>query len=1119
MNNNLHFKAKSISFAFVIAFVLLFPLTSEAKKGHKEDISFLYQVQNNKITLKIKDATLKTILYAIQKQTKINFIFDDEVIKGFPNKSVNLSNVTVEEALRHLLADSNLSYIIRNDNITIVRKTIDLPITQGSKFTLNGKVMDKNNKPIPGATIIIKDTNKGAISNEDGQFSIANVTPGNNLVITYVGMKELTKIAEASTKEVVYVLEEDLISMDDVVVTGMFNKSKESYTGAVTIVTAKELKQYGNRNLIQSLRNIDPAFNIIENNTLGSNPNKLPEVQIRGNSSLPNVDQLKDETRVDMNTPLIILDGFESSLQKMMDMNDDEVETIAILKDASATAIYGSRGANGVIVITTKTPMMGKLKVYYRGNLNLEVPDLSAYDVLNAREKLDLERKVGLWDMQHVNTQQNYQELLNDVNAGVDTYWLSKPLRTAIGHKHNFRIEGGDNTFRYSASIQYNDIQGVMKESFRRSMNGTINLSYRYKNFKFSNNLMIDMGNTSDSPYGSFNSYVRMNPYYRTHDEQGNVIKKFTRTEGSTLRIVNNPLYNALLNTHSTTNSSDITNNLSVEWNIIEELLFRGRIGLNKMTTESDDFKPAEHTDFSQYVEADLFRRGSYKYGTGKGFSYDASLNLSYSKTFAEKHTLYAGVDYNIRQNDSSNYSLAAEGFNNEEFDFLSMALQYPVDGKPAGSESFSRAIGITGSINYMYDSRYYVDLSGRTDGSSQFGSAKRFAPFWSVGMGWNVHREKFLKDSKVVSFLKLRASTGITGSQSFSSYQATSTYKYYTDKRYYNWLGASMASLGNENLRWQQKMNYNVGAEVKFLNNRISLSGDYYTATTKDMISTVNIPYANGFGSYIENAGKMRNNGFELKVSAFLVRNLKQDISWSVTGSLIHNENRILSISEALLSAQEPIEAAAGANPNLLYKPGYSTNTIWVVKSLGIDPSSGREVYLDRNGEFTYDWDSRDLTNCGVGEPKYQGNFSTMFRYKDFSVNMSFGYRWGGQLYNSTLISNVENSDYRSNVDARVYYDRWEKPGDVVGFKSLKDTKATNKTSRFVENESTLTCQSMNIQYELKSKTLNEALKLDNLLLSFSTSDLFHISTVKRERGTSYPFSRQFSVSLSATF
>lgn len=1077
--------------------------------------------QNGNISLERKNLSVEEVILCLKKQTSYKFMYNHEELQALGSKDVRFKNASIREVLEVLLAGSSLYYTIEDDVVIISKRKGIAPEEKEKKsIRITGLVVDEKKQPLPGVTIVLKGSSIGTVTDSVGNFEL-NLMEGNDmiLVFSFIGM-ETQEVKYVGQKKIDVVMREDTEEVEEVVVTGIFKRTKSSYTGSVTTVTAEELKQFGNRNLLTSLGNIDPSFNIIESNVDGSNPNRKYEVQIRGNSNVPNVDELKDETRVDMNAPLVILDGFESSIERMLDMNENEVESITLLKDASATSIYGSRGANGVIVITTKVPTMGKLRLTYRGDLNLEVPDLSSYDLLNAREKLDLEMKVGLWNANNVTMMRNYYSLLNDVNAGVDTYWLSKPLRVGVGQRHNLRIDGGDATFRYSASIQYNDVQGVMKDSWRKTGNGTLTLSYYYKNLKFTNNLIVGLNKSSESPYGSFADYVKMNPYYRVHDDNGNLIKEYKKIhDGKYLRTIGNPLYNAELNVFDTEEYTQLTNNFSIEWRVIPDLLLRGKIGINKTFNEGDKFKPAEHTDFSDYKEEDLFRKGTYDYYTGKSFNYDASINLSYTKTLKDVHTVYVGLDYNMRQTESNRYSIKAEGFSNQDFDFFGMGLQYADGSKPSGTESKSRSVGFTGSLNYTYDNRYYIDLSGRVDGSSQFGSEKRFAPFWSVGLGWNIHREKFLKDNAVISFLKLRGSTGITGSQNFSSYQALSTYKYVIDKRYYNWMGALMMGLGNEDLSWQQKMNYNLGVEIKLFNNRFSLTTDWYIETTKDLVSSINIPLANGFSSYIENVGEMENRGFELKASVFLIRDTERDLSWTFTGSMVHNKNKIVSVSQALLDAQKELEENDGANPNLLYKPGYSTNTIWVVKSLGIDPSTGREIYEDRFGKPTLTWDARDLQAAGLSEPKYFGNFSTMVRYKGLSMNLSFAYRFGGQLYNSTLINKVENADYGYNVDARVYNDRWEKPGDVVGFKGLNITEATSKSSRFVEDEKTLRCQSLNLAYSLEKSELKGFMGLDNLTFNFSTSDLFYWSTVKQERGTSYPFSRQFSFSVSATF
>ena len=467
--------------------------------------------------------------------------------------------------------------------------------------------------------------------------------------------------------------------------------------------------------------------------------------------------------------PLIIMDGFEIDLQRLIDLNSYEVSSITLLKDGASTAIYGSRGANGVIVVTTKDPEAGKLKITYNGSLNIETPDLSDYNLLNARDKLELERKLGYYESTNLSLdmilKNKYAERLADVERGVDTDWLSKPLRTGVGQRHSIRLEGGDSSFRYAASLQYNDVKGVMKKSDRKSINGRVTLSYYHKNVIFRNDLAIGVTDSKDSPYGSFSDYTLLNPYWKPYDDNGNLIKIFDDNiefyDGFS-KLPKNPLYNATLNTKSQDKYTQIINNFSIEWRPFDGFIARGSVGISSKSSEADDYKPATHTDFEaeryQTLEG-IFKKGSYYYNSGKDFNYDLALNLSYSNIFADKHWIYAGFNVDLDSRKIRSYRFGAEGFLDESLDFIGSALQYMEGEKPLGSEALTRRVGFVGNLNYSYNNRYYADFAFRTDGSSQFGKDKRFAPFYSIGIGWNMEREKFMKNLTFVNRLKLRAS------------------------------------------------------------------------------------------------------------------------------------------------------------------------------------------------------------------------------------------------------------------------------------------------------------------------------------------------------------------------
>ncbi len=1080
--------------------------------------------QQERVNLEIKSESLSNVLMKIKDQTGVRILYNENLLKNIRCENLNLKQLSVEDALNRILESTNLEFE-KSEGVIIV-KECNIVAQQQYSITIKGRVINEKGLPLPGVTVIIKGTQLGSATDADGNFLFTVPVQQYVLLFTMVGMepKELVVDARKDVPELVIVMKMAVNELDDIVVTGIFKKSRESFTGSVSTISEKELKTFRGRNLLSTLKNIDPTFNIVENNIYGSDPNHLPEVQIRGTSSLPTVKDLKNETKVNLNTPLIILDGFEISLSRMLDLNDEDISSITLLKDGSATAIYGSRGANGVVVIETKRPEVGKLRLSYRGSVNIEVPDLTDYDVLDAREKLQLEVDAGLYNGTFSNEvmrlQERYTRMKEAVERGVDTYWLSKPLRTGVGHKHNLRLEGGgDGGFRYSASVQYNDIKGVMKGSSRKTFNGNVDLLYEYGTLLFRNNLEVGLSESNESPYGSFDQYVSLNPYWTGVDENGKILKELEEKNDLFNPGLENPLYNATLDLVNKKTTTTITNNFAVEWNPWKEITLRSRIGLSKTINDADNFKPAEHTDFKDYSDVEIFRKGRYVYSSGKGFSYDWDITLSYSRTFMKKHELYVGLNYNLAQVESKSYSFTMEGFPQSNLKMLSMALQYEKDSKPGGIESVDRRLGVTGNLNYIYDNRYFADFAYRVDGASQFGSSKRFAPFYSLGLGWNVHQEAFMKNIEWLDRLKLRASYAVTGAVNFNAYQALATYEYYTEDRYRYWFGSHLMGLANEDLEWQRTDKWNIGLELAFFKNRLKVNADIYRNTTDNLLSEMYLPLANGFPSFTANIGEIQNSGLELSASCFLIRNTEKNMIWSLSTSMIYEKNEIVKISDALKIANEALEAEGGSNPNFLYREGEALRTIYVVPSLGIDPSTGKELYLDRFGNVTYIWDARDKRACGVEDPKYRGNINTMFTWRDLSVNLSFGYRLGGYLYNSTLIDRVENADVKYNVDRRVFDERWRNPGDHTFFKNIKDKSATQMTSRFVQKENTLECQNVQLKYDFTQKWIKSSLGMQHLSVAFSTDNLFRVSTIKQERGIVYPFSRRFTFSLSAIF
>ncbi len=636
-----------------------------------------------------------------------------------------------------------------------------------------------------------------------------------------------------------------------------------------------------------------------------------------------------------------------------------------------------------------------------------------------------------------------------------------------------------------------------------------------------------------NSPYGTFSDYAKLNPYWRTHNEDGTIREILNPIEVSYGDDpIYNPLINKTLNTKDVSKYTDITNNFYIEWNVFKDLKATGRIGFTSRTDESDIFYPRDHTMFRKenMTDEEYFKRGQYTKQNGKMTTLTTDVALNYSKTWNEKHVLFANTQWSLGETKSESVTFQAEGFANDKLDYITHAQQYLEGGKPSGSESVSRETSILASVNYSYDSRYLFDGNYRANASSLFGADKRWGHFWSLGIGWNIHNESFMQDFGWLQRLKLRASTGYTGSQNFNSYQAISTYKYYSDEVYDNIIGSYLMSLANPDLQWQKTQDNNVGLDLSVFG-RVDLTFDYYIKNTSNLLTPVTLPPSAGFSSYTENLGKSQNKGFELQASVRAINNSDQDLHLNVFASLMHNTNKIKEINEALSSMNDSKDSDKGLNydqdtkekttkPSVRYAEGQSMSAIWAVRSLGIDPGTGNELFLTKDGDLTYTWDSDDQVVCGDELPKYTGTFGFNLDWKGFSVNTSFYYRLGGQMYNQTLVDKVENCDMNYNVDHRVYTGRWTTPGQKAEFKKMTDPNYfTRPTSRFVQDLSELQMTSLNIGYDFRNCKFMQKGIIERLKLSFYMNDVFRLSTVKTERGTDYPFARSFSFQLQATF
>lgn len=451
--------------------------------------------QSVKLTMSFNNEPLSQVFLRLESSSPYKFLYTYDDVDSY-TVTGKMRNAPFFDILKFVLKDTPLEYSVQGKFINITLKDgAKRPASTGARpegyKTIGGYVFDEHNEPVIGAQVRVVGTKLIAVTDINGAFTFDYLVPANSQIqVSYVGMQTTTVPVK---KDMVIRMKSDTKALGEVVVTGIFRKAKESYTGSVSEIGKEKLDMYKGSNLLQTLKNIDASINFPINNVAGSNPNVLPNINIRGTSSLPmSVEEFNTNAAQTVNTPLIIMDGFEISLQKLMDYNDDQIESINILKDASATAIYGSRGANGVIVIISKRPKEGKLRVQVKAGLSLELPDLNSYHMLNAKDKLELERLVGLYTNKYNPSTQlsddiSYYEKYKPVAEGTNTDWLAKPLRNGVGQRYNIQLDGGANEFRWGASVGYNDIAGAMKGSGRKNITGDLTLMYSMKNLIFRN--------------------------------------------------------------------------------------------------------------------------------------------------------------------------------------------------------------------------------------------------------------------------------------------------------------------------------------------------------------------------------------------------------------------------------------------------------------------------------------------------------------------------------------------------------------------------------------------------------------------------------------------------------
>lgn len=1009
-----------------------------------------------------------------------------------------LSSIVTAQAASPSLATSSGGYATQQN-----------PTSSLNVFS--GTVYDENGEPMPLVTVQILGQTGGFITDSKGHFEFKTKNATERVRVTFMGYKAKAVTLRGGTPLRID-LEPDNQTIESVVVTGFTKKDKKSYTGAQTTIKSEQLLSVGTKNLLQGLEAFVPGLQVVQQNNLGSDPNARPELNLRGRATFSGA----------ANLPLFVVDGAIVDVEYIYDMDMNTIESVTVLKDASASALYGAKAAAGVIVITTKPISEGAIRVNYSGTLRLSMPDLSDYHLLTPEQKLQYEDLAGLYkaggtamlpsfDQQH-SLDLRRDRVVRMVQSGTNTDWLAKPLRTGVSHSHTVSADGGDKYVRYGLSLRYGNETGVMMQSARERLSGTFKLSYN-KQGKFfaSNTLTVNRSTSQDPSYGSFSNFSKQNPYQSPYDANGELLAKLEHN-------LDNPLYEASLGSFNRAGSMDFLNTTTVQYWVDRNLRIDGDFSFTTRNNYSRSFKSPLSYTFRN--ETDLTKKGSMTENLGRGLSFLGKLMVSYNRTFFEKLYVTSMAGSSLESTTADNSSYTSLGFYSDVLGHPNFALGYGGSARPSGSESLATAAGFFFNGNAIYDNRYSVDVVYRYEGSSKFGKNQRFAPFWSLGTAWNIHNEKFFEGNKNIQLLKLRASIGYLGNISFDPYQALTTYTYNNRINYIVGAGSVPLAIGNPELKWERTLSKNVGLDLTLFKNRWDLTFDAYQKTTDNLLLDVSLAPSIGAVTARQNVGEVENNGIEFQTRVVPIQT--KDLQWSLSLNYSYNRNKVKKVSDALKALNQKnlgVDSLnRGTTPLPLYEEGESLTALKVVPSAGIDPATGKEIFIKRDGTYTFTYDPNDRRVFGDTSPWAYGSLTSYLMYKGFSLNANFGYSLGATVYNSTLASRVEGTTPKQNADRRVLESRWKQAGDVTRYRDIASTESPYQTSRFIQKEYYFTLRSLSLAYETEA-TWVKKLHMRRARVELLANDLFYLSTVKRERGLDYPFARSVEMSLRLSF
>lgn len=1047
------------------------------------------------VSFSTNKVTLKSAFEKIEKASKYKIAYNSSQLNA--NRSVTLSKKSdnVFGMLTQLLKGTNCTYELEGNYIII--KPLQKTQTSGKKVKVRGVIKDETGEPIIGATVRVKGQSEGTVSDFDGNFTL-DVTDDNTLQISYIGY-QTQEFAVGKQHHFSIVLEEDKKILNEVVVIGYGTQKKGDITSSVGSVKSEDFTAGA----------INDAGQLIQGKIAGlsvTNPSGNPvggtEISLRGNTTI-----LGASTN-----PLILIDGVPGDFNTVA---PEDIESIDVLKDGSAAAIYGSRGTNGVVLITTKKSKGNNInEVQYSGYLSLSTiakkPDFCDAD--DYRQQIKDGLRDAAWDL------------------GDNTNWIDAITRTGLSHVHNISFKGGNAQTNYIFNVNYRNLQGIFKRSDKEEFQGRAEVNHSMFDDRLRFNFQLlgnQTGYTATSDGGSFNTYSWRQALIHNPTEP---IKNADGSWHENTGIFNydNPV-SRIYECDGEQKISQTRFSSNITLTPIKELTLNALFSYDKINQEGGYYETKKHIS--------NVRDGMNGYASTGGSSTVTKLvelTAQFHKNFGD-HTIQALAGYSYQESTYSNQYERNYNFPTDLYSWHNIGVGQALKEGLGTEYSYwldTNLIGFFGRLNYNYKNRYLLMASVRHEAASQLaGTNKPWGTFPSVSLGWRITEEKFMKNQKVFDDIKLRAGYGVTGSQPSQSFLGVPLLGY-GDYYLYNgqWIRALQPTQNsNDKLKWEEKHEYDIGADFSILNYRLNVSVDWYYRLIKGLLYDYSVPSPpNLYTTTRANVGEMSNNGLEIMVNAIPVQT--KDFKWETTITFSTNSNKLKSLSNDLYQTssdyfmtgwiEEPIKTESH-----IVRIGHKVGDIYGFKVVDVD-ESGKWIYLDKNGnrvnydDFTHSFEDKQILGNGV--PKWYLGFNNQFRYKNFDLAINMRGAFGFQIMNGMRMF-YEN---RSRQD----WNRLRSAYDKVFGKAVLNTLCSEEfNSYYVENGDYWKIDNITLGYSFSKinkwiKTLRLYASVNNAITitgykgidpEVSTSGL----APSYDNRDSYPHTRAFTFGMNVTF